>query len=111
MAFCPECNHEIPAAASVCSHCGYDFPLDDPKPIAGERRWEMTILGAIAAVALIAGVTLNGWVEEAPRYAQLTLILLGLVCLYCGRAFWWLDGRIARLEADATQRRRQGGPA
>jgi hypothetical protein len=106
MAFCPECNHEIPAAVAVCPHCGYDFPLEDPKSTARLRRWELSILGILGSVAILAAMTLRIWVENAPVYAAILFVALGFACLYCTRAFWWLDGRIARLEADLVRQRR-----
>jgi hypothetical protein len=58
MAYCPKRRAEINAAATVCPHCGYDFPLDGPEPFTPRRDFAHSTL---ANIALIVGMIAAGF--------------------------------------------------
>jgi hypothetical protein len=58
MAYCPKCRGVLDAAATVCPHCGYDFPLGGPEPAAPRRDFAHSTL---ANIALIVGMIAAGF--------------------------------------------------
>ncbi len=52
MANCPNCGKEMAVTATVCPHCGYDFPLQDkPEPVRRGLAY-----GGMADAALVVGM-------------------------------------------------------
>src|SRR5438270_8458940 len=72
VAFCPKCRAAMPARASACPACGYDFPEPpEPNPVDGPWAQGVLLVGTIgagigcAAVALgtLAALLSGHWVE------------------------------------------------
>lgn len=54
MAYCPECKGEIAPTATVCGHCGYDFP---PDQTASKSGFAYSFVADIALIiSMIAAV-------------------------------------------------------
>ena len=54
MAYCPECNAEMPSAAIECPHCGYDFPSPETD---GRQGFAYSTFADLAlVVSMIAAV-------------------------------------------------------
>jgi vacuolar-type H+-ATPase subunit I/STV1 len=51
MAFCPRCHKDMAQTATICPHCGYDFPT----PSATNRERTGFAYSGIATLALIVG--------------------------------------------------------
>jgi hypothetical protein len=77
MAFCPNCRGVVDAAAVVCPHCGYDFPLGGPDPITPRRDLAHSTL---ANIALIVGIVAAG-------LGCIAAIVGGIVSLVNGELF------------------------
>jgi hypothetical protein len=70
MATCPECKGEMKVTATVCPHCGYDFPLDQPEKL--ERRG--VAYNAFADFSLVVGM----FSAALGALAMLVVIVLGV---------------------------------
>lgn len=61
---CPGCHMRLPAAALICTTCGYDFRtgkvFEEPKTLAERIPWK-TIVKVVWQVALLALVVGLGW--------------------------------------------------
>ena len=53
MAFCPKCNGEMEGTATLCPHCGYDFPSEGQEPTG-------LAYGRLAQFSLLVGMVLSG---------------------------------------------------
>jgi hypothetical protein len=86
MAFCPNCQGVMDAAAVACPHCGYDFPPASADPRRGIAYSPLAnlalVVGIVAAglgcaVAVLAAVAalLNGQWSNALVVAPLAFFL------------------------------------
>ncbi len=92
-AYCPKCNGQMGSADPRCPHCGYDFPLREPKrPLfAGFSLFAdvVLILGAVIAglgfvAALVAAclALAGGQPGSALPMLMLAILLLALVIVF-----------------------------
>ena len=79
MAFCPKCKGEMATTATVCPHCGYDFPPED----ASDRRSGLAY-GRLAQLGLLVGQVVSG-------LACIMVLVESVLALLSGQ---WLDAFI-----------------
>jgi len=86
MAYCPKCNEPLEARATMCPHCGYDFP-PDPDPVQQRKGFEYS---PFADVALHIAAILSGFGALATVFmfvsalcqGQWMVALIGTPCTF-----------------------------
>ncbi len=73
MAYCPKCKGEMKAQDTVCSHCGYDFPLE-PEPRLKRTGF---FYSAWAEIALMAGAIVAAFGCVVWAVASVAAVILG----------------------------------
>lgn len=96
MAFCPKCRGEIETNATVCAHCGYDFPSDPPaqfrapafaySPLADIALLVSSIaagLGCLVSLIVVVGSFFTGNLFSALIVGPIAFLLqLGMLVVF-----------------------------
>jgi len=86
MAYCPRCQSEMAAAASLCRICGYDFPQPDPHARPGLFRWEGRASWGCLLLFIVLFVVSGSWtVEGAVVFSAVLGMGIGLGVSGCVR--------------------------
>jgi hypothetical protein len=81
MAYCPECNGELAATATACSHCGYDFHRTDQAALEKRRGFAYSTLADLALLVSMIAAAIGAFLA----------VLGALVSLYYGQ---WFNGLV-----------------